>query len=105
MKIKDLEEIGVGKQFQDTLCVILENSYLFKDFRRKEDELDSYLVIITSGKAKILKYDGIKNMKEVAIVRKGATLGKMSILDDFPLSATVITAEDSEVALTTKSNL
>ena len=127
LKIEDLEEIGVGKSFQDTLCVMLESSYLFKDFSRQEieqlvhymhgykapkgailfqeGELDSYLVIITSGKAKILKDDGTENMKEVATVRKGATLGEMSIIDDFPHSATVITSEDSEVALITKSNL
>ena len=127
LKIEELEEIGVGKQFQDTLCVMLESSYLFKDFSRQEieqlvyymhgykapkgavlfqeGELDSYLVIITSGKAKILKDDGTENMKEVAIVRKGATLGEMSIIDDFPHSATVVTVEDSEVALITKTNL
>lgn len=126
-KIENLEEIGVGKDFQDTLCVMLESSYLFKDFSRQEieqlvhymhgykapkgailfqeGELDSYLVIITSGKANILKDDGTENMKEVATVRKGATLGEMSIIDEFPHSATVITAEDSEIALITKSNL
>ena len=127
LKSEELEEIGAGKQFQDTLCVMLESSYLFKDFSRQEieqlvhymhgykapkgtilfqeGELDSYLVIITSGKAKILKDDGTENMKEVAIVRKGATLGEMSIIDEFPHSATVITIEDSEVALITKTNL
>ncbi len=125
--IEQLEEIGIGKNFQDTLCVMLESSYLFKDFSRqeieqlvhymhgykapkgavlfKEGELDSYLIIITSGKAKVLKNDDAGNMKEVAVVRKGATLGEMSIIDDFPHSATVITAEDSEIALITKSNL
>ena len=127
LNIEQLEEIGIGKNFQDTLCVMLESSYLFKDFSRQEieqlvhymhgykapkgavlfqeGELDSYLIIITSGKAKVLKNDDAGNMKEVATVRKGATLGEMSIIDDFPHSATVITAEDSEIALITKSNL
>ena len=127
LNIEQLEEIGIGKNFQDTLCVMLESSYLFKDFSRQEieqlvhymhgykapkgavlfqeGELDSYLIIITSGKAKVLKNDNAGNMKEVATVRKGATLGEMSIIDDFPHSATVITAEDSEIALITKSNL
>ena len=127
LNIEELEEIGVGKKFQDTLCVMLESSYLFKDFSRQEieqlvhymhgykapkgailfqeGEHDSYLIIITSGKAKVLKDDGTGNMKEVATVRKGATLGEMSIIDEFPHSATVITDEDSEIALITKSNL
>lgn len=122
-----LEEIGVGKNFQDVLCSTLENSYLFKDFSRQEieqiaqymhgykapkgsillqeGERDSYLIFISSGKAKILKDDGGGNMKEIAIVRKGATLGEMSVIDGFPHSATVTTIEDSEIALITKENL
>ena len=44
-------------------------------------------------------------MKEIATVNKGATIGEMSIIDNFPHSATVITSEDSEVALITKANL
>lgn len=123
----DLEEIGIGKDFDDILCVMLENSYLFKDFSRpeieqlvhymhgykapkgttlfQEGERDSHLVIITQGKAKIMKDDGMGNIKELATVHKGATLGEMSIIDSFPHSATVILSEDSEVALITKANL
>lgn len=122
-----LEEIGIGKNFQDVLCSMLENSYLFKDLSRQEveqiaqymhgykapkgsillqeGERDSFLIIISSGKAKILKDDGQGNMKEIAIVRKGAALGEMSVIDGFPHSATVITTENSEVALITKENL
>lgn len=125
--LNELEEIGIGKKFQDSLCLSLESSYLFKDFSPQEieqlvhsmhgykapkgailfqeGELDSHLIIITSGKAQILKDDGTGSMKEIATVRKGATLGEMSIMDDFPHSATVITTQDSEVALITKSNL
>lgn len=122
-----LEELGIGKTFQDTLCDMLESSYLFKDFSRQEieqlaqymrgykapkgavlfqeGERDSYLVIITSGKAQILKDDGKGKLKEIATVRKGATIGEMSIIDDFPHSATVIAEQDSEIALITKSNI
>ena len=123
----DLEEIGFGKKFDNVLCEMLESSYLFKDFSHsellqlvqnmhgykapkgailfQEGEQDSHLVIITKGKAKILKDDGTGEMKEIAIVHKGATLGEMSIIDNFPHSATVITTEDSEIALITKTNL
>ena len=127
LNINDFEELGSGKQFQDALCVMLESSYLFKDFSRQEieqlvhymhgykapkgaillqeGEHDSYLIVITSGKAKVLKDDGQGEMKKIATVRKGATLGEMSVIDDFPHSATVITTEDSEIALITKANL
>lgn len=122
-----LIETGIGKKFQDVLCSTLESSYFLKDFNRQEieqivqymhgykapkgailfqeGERDSYLIIITRGKAKILKDDGMGELKEIATVRKGATLGEMSIIDDFPHSATVITTEDSEIALITKANL
>ena len=126
-KEMQLEEIGFGKKFDEVLCQMLESSYLFKDFSHpelqqlvqymhgykapkgailfQEGERDSHLVIITHGKAKILKDDGRGNSKEIATVRKGATLGEMSIVDNFPHSATVITTEDSEIAIITKSNL
>ena len=127
LKLDELEEIGIGEKFQNALCIMLESSYLFKDFSRQEieqlvqymhgyktakgailfqeGERDSHLIIITSGKAKILKDDGYGQMKEIAVVRKGATLGEMSIIDEFPHSATVITTESSEIALITKTNL
>lgn len=127
LNIDELEEIGIGKKFQSTLCTMLESSYLFKDFSHQEieqlvqymhgykapkgailfqeGERDSYLIIITSGRAKILKDDGMGASKEIAIVHKGATIGEMSVIDDFPHSATVITTENSEVALITKANL
>jgi hypothetical protein len=38
LDINKLEEIGLGKKFQDILCVMLESSYLFKDFSRQEIE-------------------------------------------------------------------
>lgn len=127
LTINDLEETGMGKSFQDALCVMLESSYLFKDFSRQEieqlvqymhgykapkgailfqeGESDSHLIIITKGKAQVLKNDGFGSSKEIAVVRKGATLGEMSVIDDFPHSATVISSENSEIALITKSNL
>lgn len=71
----------------------------------EEGETDSHLIIITEGKAQILKDDGVGKMKEIAVVRKGATLGEMSVVDDFPHSATVISSGDTEIALITKTNL
>ena len=127
LKIDEFEEIGIGKNFQEVLCVMLESSYLFKDFSRQEieqlvqymhgykalkgsilfqeGESDSHLIIITSGKARVLKSDGFGEDKEIAVVRKGATLGEMSVIDNFPHSATVTISEEAEIVLITKSNL
>ena len=100
LDINELEEIGLGKKFQSVLCVMLESSYLFKEVER-----DSNLIIITEGKAQILKDDGYGEVKKIADVRKGVTLGEMSVIDNFSHSATVVTSEDSEIALTTKTKL
>ena len=40
---------------------------------------------------------------KIADVRKGATLGEMSVIGNFSLSAMVITNEDSEIVLKTKT--
>lgn len=87
LEINELEEIGLGKKFQGVLCVMLESSYLFKDFSCqeieqlvqymhgykalkgavlfKEGERDSNLIIITEGKAQILKDDGYGEVKKL----------------------------------------
>jgi hypothetical protein len=44
LKNRDLEEIGIGKRFENDLCQMLENAYLFKDFSRKElEQLVQYM--------------------------------------------------------------
>lgn len=77
MHTDELEEIGAGKNFTDILCHMLESSFLFKDFSYKEieqlakymhgykapagsvlfqeGERDNYLLIITLGKARVVK--------------------------------------------------
>ena len=42
---------------------------------------------------------------KLADIRIGATLGEKSVIDDFSHSKTVITSEDSEIVLITKTNL
>ncbi len=87
LDFNELEETGIGKKFQDVLCTMLDSSYLFKDFNRQEIEQhvhymhgykapkgavlfqeggrDSHLIIITVGKAKVLKDDGMGSNKQV----------------------------------------
>ena len=124
---KTLEEIGIGKNFIDQLCQMVEGSYLFKNFSRQEIEqmveymhayrapkdallmqegkLDSYLIIITQGKAKVMKSDNMGNQKQIASIHRGAIRGEMSVIDEFPHSASVVTTVPSEIALLTKTNL
>ena len=122
-----LEEVGSGLSFRDEICDQLEDSNLFKDFSRdelktlsqylhvyqvpsgtvlySEGKKANFLSFLVSGKIKILKQDADNEHKEIAIVRPGASLGEMSIIDDFPHSASALTIENSEIIILTKPNL
>ena len=122
-----LDEMGFGQRFTDELCKKLESATMFKDFSRlelenivrylhgyksskgaillQEGETDHYLMIIIEGKAGIYKENDLGQRKKIATVRNGATLGEMSIIDEAPHSATVITEAPCEIALLTKQNL
>jgi CRP-like cAMP-binding protein len=125
--LNELEEIGSGQAFRERICEQLENCILFKDFTRdelralsqylhgyqlpsgtvlySEGKKDGFLSFLTSGKIKILKTDAINVHKEIAIVRPGSSLGEMSVIDDFPHSASALTIEDSEIIILTRPNL
>lgn len=59
-----------------------------------EDETGEALYLIREGKVHVLKSVGESEV-QIAELEKGAAFGEMSLLDDFPSSATVRTAEDS----------
>lgn len=122
-----LEEIGAGESFNEWICDALENNHLFKDWDRhtlkklsnylhayrvptgtllySEGRKDSFLSFIVSGKVKILKTDQDNVHKEIAIIRPGASLGEMSVIDGFPQSASAVAIEDSVIIVLTKTNL
>ena len=126
-RFTSLEEIGIGSQFNDTLADMLVALSFFNTFTQpemrqlirhmhaykvnpgtilfQEGELDSYLLFLTFGKAEIFKTDHEGTQKKLATVRRGAILGEISILDEFPHSATVISNEASEVVILSRANL
>ena len=123
----DLEEIGIGSQFREELCRMLESTQLFRGFTRPEIEFfvdythayrapvgvtlfregskDKYLAFIVKGKVKILKEFGFSKEKHIATARPGSCLGEISIVDDFPHSATAKVVEQAEIIILTKRNL
>lgn len=122
-----LEEIGFGKAFAEELCQRLESSFLFRDFSRKEIEIlarymhayrapkgtvlyregerNSFLSLITHGKLDILKADQGEQGRKIATIRSGSVIGEISLIDDFPHSASAIMTEDAELLTLTKANL
>ncbi len=124
---KELEEIGIGSQFRERLCQMLESTQLFRGFSRREIESiveythayrapvgvtlfeegrkDKYLAFIVKGKVDILKQDGASSQKHIATARSGSCLGEMSIVDDYPQSATAKIVEEAVVIILTRRNL
>jgi len=123
----EFEEIGIGSQFRDELCRMLESTQLFRDLTGPEIQAvveythayrvpagvtllseggkEKYLAFIVKGKVEILKGSGAREAKHIATVRAGSCLGEMSIVDDFPHSATAKTVEEAEVIILTRRNL
>ena len=126
-KFTQLEEIGIGSGFEETLCNMLENTVLFHEFSHpeietlakfvhayhapkgtvliKEGERDSYICIIASGRVDIFKETQELEKKMLATIREGSAIGEMSVIDSFPHSASAITSTDTEIVLLTKGNL
>ena len=122
-----LEEIGIGKGFEAQLCNMLEDTALFHEFSHpeietmakfvhayrapkgtllmKEGEHDSYICIITSGRVDIFKESQEADKKKLATIRAGSAIGEMSVVDNFPHSASAITNTETEIVLLTKGNL
>ncbi len=122
-----LEEIGIGSKFKEQLCRMLESTQLFRGFTGPEIESvvdymhayrapvgltlfreggkDKYLAFVINGKVDILKETDCNTQKHIATARPGSCLGEMSIVDDYPHSATARVVEEAEVIILTKRNL
>jgi len=123
----ELEQIGAGTRFHETLCGMLEGVRLFSDLSRPEIERlahhvqaykapvgaplireggrDGYMCILVEGKAEIRKEDANFHPRRITSVRAGSTIGEMSVLDDQPHSATAVAEEPCTVLILTREHL
>lgn len=122
-----LEEIGIGPAFKETLCRMLEGTVLFRDFARQEietlvqfvhayraradtalyieGERNNALMLITEGRVRICKQADDGQPRHLATIRRGGILGEISLIDGLPHSATATTAEDTELVMLTGRKL
>lgn len=122
-----LEEIGIGPAFRETLCQMLESTVLFRDFSRQEietlvdfvhayrakantrlyieGERNNALMLITRGRVQIYKQADQGEPRHLATIRPGSVLGEISVIDGLPHSATATTSEDTELVMLTGRNL
>ncbi len=123
------EQMGDGSGFHPKLSDMLEGSDMLRDFSRqdieqiahyvsayeapkgtvvlREGEKQSYMFILVSGRLDIFKKaDSVTygdKPKKIATVRKGKSVGEMSLLDGLGHSATAVAAEPVEILLVTKN--
>jgi len=118
-----LEQLGAGSAYKSTIGDMLERAEMFRDFPRKDiDLLSDYvqaykakngvviikeaekprsMYVLVEGRLDISKGDG-DEIKTLATVRPGKSVGEMSIIDGQPTSATVTAADESTLLLLTK---
>jgi CRP-like cAMP-binding protein len=68
----------------------------------QEGDIGDYLFFIVDGGADV-RLDSSPTKKVVASFGRGSCVGDMSLLDDYPRSATVIITENSEILILTKA--
>lgn len=121
-----MEMLGVGTNFHNEFCSMLESSVMFRDLEwseiealssymkayrvRKgtklfrEGENGNYMCLVIEGKVDIRKENKDFEDKVVSFVDNGKTLGEMAVVDGEPRSATAITAMDTTLAILTREN-
>lgn len=61
-----------------------------------------FMGLIISGTANVLKLDQQENSKLLCTLNRGKTFGEMSLVDSFPVSATVVTNEQTKLMVLRK---
>ncbi len=123
---KGMELIGYGPSFKDRICELLESIQILNDFTRSEIELmasyvhayeapaktvviregrrSSYMCLLAEGKLNVYKEADAQEVKRLAVIRPGKTVGEMSLIDELPPSATAVSAGDCVLLLLTRQS-
>ena len=119
-----LELMGDGTQFHEELCALIESMPMFSSLTRpevqtmaqytrayeakkdatifKEGDKGHFMCVVLEGRVDILKETLEHELKKVATVRRGKSMGEMSLLDELPYSATAKASEDTKLLMITK---
>ncbi len=122
--LDDLELIGDGTQFREELCDLIESMPMFSSLSRpevqtlarytrayearkgvtifREGDKGHFMCVVLEGRVNILKETLEREQKKVATVRRGKSMGEMSLLDELPYSATAKATEDTKLLMITK---
>ncbi|MDX8399334.1 MAG: cyclic nucleotide-binding domain-containing protein [Gallionellaceae bacterium] len=117
----EMELLGDGKAFQDTICGMLMDAKGFEEFAPqdltylarhmkayrvdegttifREGDHNSYLCVLIAGRVCVYKEDQDNESKLLSTISPGRIFGEISVLDNFPYSASVIAESDAEFLL------
>jgi CRP-like cAMP-binding protein len=121
-----LELLGYGPSFQDELCNMLEEVQLLANSSRNDIEIlahyihayhapggttilteggqDRMIWFLVKGELEVLKEKSEREKKRLAKIRPGKSIGEMSLIDEQPHSASVVTTRESTLLLLTRDN-
>jgi CRP/FNR family transcriptional regulator len=121
-----LEPIGEGSSFQDAIYSMLTNVQGFDIFEQyelmflakhmkvyrvpagvtifQERDKNSHLGILVEGRICVYKEDSEDANKLLGFVTEGRIFGEVSVIDDLPYSASLITETDSTILLMSRAS-
>jgi CRP-like cAMP-binding protein len=70
----------------------------------REGEAGSFMCLLVQGEVEIYKADTGGWLRELVTIKRGSTIGEMSLIDYEPRSATCIAKEDSLVLILSRQN-
>jgi CRP/FNR family cyclic AMP-dependent transcriptional regulator len=116
----EMELLGDGYSFHDTICSMLIDAKGFEEFQQediaylgrhmkaysvragttifREGDQNSYLCLLVQGHVSVYKEDQEHENKLLSVISPGRIFGEISIVDNFPYSASVI-AESKAIFL------
>jgi len=125
--LPELAPLGRATDFLDDILEVLQPLALFEGFSAREcgalceylecfgapsnatiireGEAGGFLVIVLTGRIRVVKRSAAGESVEVALAGPGAFLGEMSLIDGKPRFASCISAEPADLAVLPRENL
>jgi CRP-like cAMP-binding protein len=122
----NLELLGEGASFNDTLCSMLESAKCFDKFPQTdidilakymkayrapagatvfyEGERNTCLWVLTEGSVNVCKQDSHGVTKQLSSIRAGKLFGEISVVDYFSYSASIVTEKESCFLIISREN-
>ena len=122
----NMELLGDGAAFQDNIRTMLLDAKGFDDFSQpdlvflakhmkayrvpegttifREGERNSYLCVLIEGRVCVYKEDRDNEIKLLTVIPPGRIFGEISIIDNFPYSASIIAETEATFLLMSRES-